>query len=553
MDPAKLYVSAPFETVLGVYSVNLTRLILDRDGKFAGIVTATLDPDFFATILRAVLFAPDMQTGIASQDGIIFFNLPEIGSGLGRNIAVPGSIFTKHRGTGQAESVWSGRALATGDDRLVVVRDALSPDNLDKPVNFATSRKLDAMFGEWIEKATLLGILYVAFSIASFIALYGYQKNKEKSESRIRLLSSIVEQSPISVVVTSRDGAIDYVNKAFSETTGYSLEEVLGKNPRVLQSGHTSPETYRDLWTTLLRGEAWRGEFLNRIKSGATIWESVAIFPIRDEVGNASQYVAIKENVTKGKEIQTELVDAKERAEASNKAKSTFLAMMSHELRTPLNAVIGFAEMMRKQTLGPLGRPQYVEYAEDIEKSGRHLLEVLNDMLDLAKLETGGFKPDLQAQSLVKIVKSLASIMTSMATDSGHAMTFDIGYDAHVACDRRGVRQILLNLVSNAAKYTKRGGEIRVGVVQRPDGKVDLSVTDNGIGMAARDIRRSMDLFTRLDHGMARMPEGVGIGLYMVRRLAEEMNAALDLRSELGAGTTVTVTFNSVNDPPRSR
>lgn len=364
-----------------------------------------------------------------------------------------------------------------------------------------------------------------------------------KADASVRLFTTIVEQSPVSVMVTTTDGTIEYVNPAFTNATGFSFDQAVGQNPRILKSGEMNPEIYRDFWDTITRGDPWRGEFLNRTKSGATIWERVVVAPLKDETGQTIRFVAIRENVTQAKAVQAALIEAKERAEQANLAKSTFLAMMSHELRTPLNAIIGFSEMLRYQKLGPLGRERYVEYAADIENSGRHLLEVLNDVLDLAKLETGRFKAEIRDYGLGQIVTALSGVLTSLAADAGHKIAFVVDNPSVVSCDQRAVRQILLNLVSNAAKYTKPGGRIEVGLRNGPGDSVELYVADNGIGMAKADIERATELFTRLSHGLDRLPDGVGIGLHVVKRLVENMGATLLIKSEPGVGTEVVVAF----------
>ena len=369
--------------------------------------------------------------------------------------------------------------------------------------------------------------------------------DRKKADSIIRLMSAIVHQCPASVVVTDPSGVITYVNPAFSEATGYSLEEVLGKNPRILQSGKTEPEVYRDLWSTLTQGKTWRGEFLNKTKSGILFWELAAVAPIKDDSGVVTHYVAIKENVTFRKDLETELTKAKDNAVAANLAKSKFLAMMSHELRTPLNAVIGFAELLHKQSFGELGDSRYVDYAADIENSGRHLLELLNDVLDLAKIETGAYPLDIRAYKLGALVKDLAAVMLSMAKTADHALAFRIDDEVRVLCDRRATRQILLNLVSNAVKYTERGGQVAISVAAESQGSAKLTVEDNGVGMSMESVGRATEMFERLDNRMGSKPEGVGIGLYMVKQLADKMGATLDIRSKLGRGTSVTVTFKT--------
>lgn len=283
----------------------------------------------------------------------------------------------------------------------------------------------------------------------------------------------------------------------------------------------------------------------NRIirPNGEIYWEYAVGQPIYDADGALHSVMVSIQDITEQKKFKEMLAAEKERAEAASRAKSNFLAMMSHELRTPLNAVIGFAQLMHNEVFGPLGDPRYVGYARDIAGSGSYLLEVLNDVLDLVKLEAGKIEIDVRPADIAEIVRGLGPILMSIATEAGHRLTLRADEACPAICDRRRVRQILLNLASNAAKYTKRGGEIVVAVFDEADGSPALSVTDNGVGMAAPDIERATELFTRLEHKLDRMPEGVGIGLYMVKRLAETMGARLRIDSELGVGTTVTISF----------
>jgi len=281
---------------------------------------------------------------------------------------------------------------------------------------------------------------------------------------------------------------------------------------------------------------------------GEVYWEYAVGQPMFDANGTLHSVMVSIQDITEQKRFKEMLATEKERAEAASRAKSTFLAMMSHELRTPLNAVIGFAELMRSEMFGKLGDARYVGYAGDIAGSGKYLLEILNDVLDLVKLETGKIDIEVEDADLADILRGLASVVTSIAEQSGHRVVLDFETACPARCDRRRVRQILLNLVSNAAKYTPAGGRIEVAATIGPDGRSRLTVRDNGIGMARADIERATELFTRLEHKMERMPEGVGIGLYMVKRLAETMGATIEIESEVGAGTLVAVVFPSAPD-----
>jgi PAS domain S-box-containing protein len=211
---------------------------------------------------------------------------------------------------------------------------------------------------------------------------------QERTASEVRKLLRAVEESPVSVVITDSSGIIEYVNPKFCRVTGYEAREVLGKNPRVLKAGVQDPALYKQMWQAISTGHEWRGEFCNRKKNGELYWERASISPLQDPDGTITHYVAVKEDITEEKRMAQQLERAKEMAQVASKAKSDFLASMSHELRTPLNSIIGFSEVLREQYFGPLNSKQ-LEYVDDILASGRHLLELINDILDIARIESG--------------------------------------------------------------------------------------------------------------------------------------------------------------------
>lgn len=231
-------------------------------------------------------------------------------------------------------------------------------------------------------------------------------------------------------------------------------------------------------------------------------------------------------------------------AEAANQAKTQFLAMMSHELRTPLNAILGFSEIIRSEALGPVGCEEYQSYASDIYTSGAHLLSVINDLLDLAKVESGMVDlreelvdPSVIVDETVRIVSK-----TQAAKDIAITAEPDAGI-LNFRGDKRRLRQILLNLASNAAKFTSEGGSVRVRAYMNADGGVVLETIDTGIGIPPEDLERVMEPFVQLDNQLTREYHGTGLGLPLCKQLAELHGGTFEIESVLNQGTTVRVSL----------
>lgn len=231
-------------------------------------------------------------------------------------------------------------------------------------------------------------------------------------------------------------------------------------------------------------------------------------------------------------------------AEEANRAKSHFLANMSHELRTPLNAILGFSEIIHKQAFGTVEQPKYVEYARDIHHAGGHLLNLIGDILDLAKIEAGRTRLDERYFDLRDTIA--ASIQMMQGWRDGRIAQLSANLPDNIPqifADERIVRQITLNLLSNAAKFTPPDGTITVSVRRNDDGGVDLLVADNGVGIAEGDISRVLEPFGQVGNVATKSNDGVGLGLALTRQFAELHGATLEIESQLGNGTTVTIGF----------
>ena len=244
--------------------------------------------------------------------------------------------------------------------------------------------------------------------------------------------------------------------------------------------------------------------------------------------------------VAERKRAEVNLRAAKEQAEIASRVKSEFLAMVSHELKTPLNAIIGFSEIISNQTLGPIGKDQYRDYAVDIRDSGHYLLKIINDILDLSRIETGTLTLNEEKVDLAQIMESALRLMRPRADAARLILELVKPEDLAVIADARAMKQIIVNLLSNAVKFTPKGGRITV-TIDTEDGRPGFSVADTGIGIPPQDIGRVCEPFVQVDTSLSRRYEGTGLGLALTKRLVEMHGGELAIRSTVGQGTTVAV------------
>lgn len=366
---------------------------------------------------------------------------------------------------------------------------------------------------------------------------------KERTQ-QIQKLSLAVEQSPNAVFITDLAGTIEYVNSKFTDLTGYSKEEALGQNPRILKSNETPPKLYSNLWKTIRSGREWKSEIKDRHKDGSHFWAYEIITPVKDENGVVTHYVATHEDISERKHAELAVQSALQKAEVANRAKSDLMANMSHELRTPLNAIIGFSSSMIDETFGPISNDRYLEYLNDIHHSGQHLLDLINDILDFSAIEADALEINEENINLTDVVDS--SVRLVMPRAEFGKVTVSSFIDPSIPLifvDGRRLKQVLLNLLSNAVKFTGKGGDVSISALLNEDGSLSIAVSDNGEGMDEEGVIIALSSFGQVESGLNRKHEGTGLGLPLVKRLMDLHGGTLNMKSTLGHGTTVTVTF----------
>ncbi|MFH0974980.1 MAG: PAS domain S-box protein [Spirochaetota bacterium] len=361
--------------------------------------------------------------------------------------------------------------------------------------------------------------------------------DRKKSQEELVKLSQAVEQSLNIVMITDKYGVIEYVNPKFTETTGYSFQEVIGE--KASSFGKISPEEKGNFWDILKKDGEWRGEFHNKKKNGEYYWEFASIYSIKNYQNVVTHYIKDAVNISKRKLAEDELKAAKEKAELANRFKSEFLANMSHEIRTPLNSILGFIELLLTTELDR----QQKDYFETIKDSSRVLLGIIEDILDFSKIESGKLEIDNIKFYLKHELEPVVEMFVARADEKNIELLYfiDPSLPEYIFGDPLRIKQVLNNLISNAIKFTPEKGKIFVEIklLELRDNlcRITFSVSDNGIGIPESKQKKIFEAFFQADSSVSRNYGGTGLGLAISRHLVHLMGGELQLESRVAEGS----------------
>ncbi|MEY3879211.1 MAG: hypothetical protein RIQ94_6 [Pseudomonadota bacterium] len=364
------------------------------------------------------------------------------------------------------------------------------------------------------------------------------------AEDTLRKLSLAVEQNPNSIVITDLHANIEYVNEAFIKTSGYHRDELIGKNQSQLSSKKTSQIVYKTMWEQLKIGKSWQGEFINKAKQGHEYTELALISPIRQPDGKITHYLGIKENITESKQNQAILLAAIVRAESLAKSKAQFFATMSHEIRTPMNGIINFSELALLHDMPDNIR----DYLKKINNASLGLLNILNDILDLSKLEAGAIHINIEHFAIDELIDDLHGLFMEASKQKGLSLTLIMapGVPRYLLGDKLRLEQVLINLLGNAIKFTASGSvtlNITLQQLIRSQAKLLFAVTDTGIGISAADQNKLFRPFSQVDDSITRRFGGTGLGLALSHNMIQLMGGEFSVNSRLGQGSQFSFTL----------
>jgi len=451
-------------------------------------------------------------------------------------------------------------------DEYSIWEDLLHPEDKDRMVlfinNFINSnlRVYEAEFrlrhknGNYIwirSRATVL-----RDETGKALRMFGTHRDitdEKKSQSEFKKLHQAIIQSPISVVITDKEGYIEFFNPAFCKITGWSDQEILGKKPSILKSGFQPASFYEKLWKTISSGNEWQGEFKNRKKNGEYYWELASISPIKNNFGTITHYVKIAENISYLKKIEKDLKKAKQDAEIANNYKNLFLANMSHEIRTPINTIIGFSELIKNENLPSQKR---YKYSGIIEENSQSLLRLIDDIIDIAKIEANELKIKKEACSLGDLFSELEMTYNNFLKrkeKQNLELNFQIPEEAHhdvIFTDPYRLKQIINNLYLNALMHTERG-QIEIGYTIVNDNKLRFFVSDTGTGIPPGRIKNIFKRFTQNDETPGSEAPGSGLGLSICKDLAALLGGDINVKSVEGEGSIffLTLPYDKIKIP----
>jgi PAS domain S-box-containing protein len=380
------------------------------------------------------------------------------------------------------------------------------------------------------EKGEIEQLLEIITDITSRKKIEYRLKNTLKELRDIR--DALDEHAIVSI--TDPDGMITYVNDRFIKVSGYTREELIGENHRILKSGAHSAAFYKNMWQTIAGGHIWQGEVKNRAKDGSFYWVSSTMVPFLDENHKPYQYVSIRTEITEQKRITDQLKEAKEEAERASRAKSTFLANMSHEIRTPLNAVLGMAELTMSTRLTPVQS----KYLSLIQSSGENLLTIINEILDFSKIEADKLVVENHDFRLRQVLFSTLNIFLFQAKEKGLILSTTVNpvVPDFLVGDQQRIKQILINLIGNSLKFTETG--FIIIDIDAPDYndsdehiKIKFTVADSGIGIPVSKQKLIFESFTQEDSSTTRKYGGTGLGTTISKELTKRMGGEIGVFS----------------------
>ncbi len=531
-DPDMLLVTPPYRTVLGVFALNLVKVLLDDRGEFAGAIVATLDPEYFSILLDSVRYAPDMWTSLAHGDGKLFLMVPARPGVEGTDLDKPGSFRNRHLATGQTATVITGVVRATGEERMMAQRIVKPADlPMDKALAVAVARDLSAVFSVWREDAYVRGSLFGMLVLATMLGLYFYQRRqrafealaaaqeaeRSRMEEALRLTRFSVDVASDAIFWITPDARIVDVNRAACRSLGYAREELLR-----LRVADVDPDYDARVWPQHFAELRQRGsmtfESTQRTKDGRLI--PVEIVANHVQQGGTELNCAFVRDITERKQAEAEIL-------RSNAELEQFSYSISHDMRQPLRMITSYLQLLERDLAGTLDadKREYLHFAAD---GAKRLDQMLVGLLEYSRVGRKG-EPPAWLESRAILDEALLFLQPAIA-EAGARVSIS-GEWPRIFASPDEMLRLAQNLIGNALKFRLAGRAPQIEVTSEiKDQEWRMCVADNGAGIAPEQIGRLFQVFQRL-HSRA-VYEGTGIGLALCRKIAEHHGGRIRAESE---------------------
>ncbi|MBL8697418.1 MAG: PAS domain S-box protein [Alphaproteobacteria bacterium] len=538
--PTPLSIGLPRQ-VDGMTLVPVARTLFNRDGQPVAILRIGIPAGRLAGLDGEIVLPNRAAIAILRSDGQILAATPGLGYAGAGGEMIDLDRLDPGRAGGRVAMIRGGDGAMRLVAHRAALRDAPGPRAADDPgLVVVAGLHEDEVFAVADRRTLFFGMIAAAVSI--LVIAVGRRMTRDRArhaddERRLSIATGAIGAVDASVAIVERttDGRnpVVAVNPAFGALLARSSDDLLGKPWREVVGDN---------------GVAWLDEVGKALETrfarpdGETSWLEIRVAPIPATALHGPHALVAMHDITQRKQTEMAMLRAKNQAEIANRAKSDFLANMSHELRTPLNAILGFSEIISKQLLGPVGTVAYREYANDIWVSGSHLLNIISDILDFAKIEAATLKLEETEVDLARLVGTCVRFMSARSAQSGVEVLVDIPASfPHLFADDLRLKQIVLNLLSNAVKFSPPRSQVVVRAALTAEGQIDISVVDRGCGMSPSDVEAAMQPFRQIESTMVKRAEGTGLGLPLAKRLVELHGGLLLIDTAPERGTTVTV------------
>ena len=559
-DARMLYISAPFHSFKGDLVITASRMVQDQQGRFAGVVVATLDPEYFTAKFRTAMYAPDVWAVVLHGDGRQFLNYPARAANGGK-VDLPGSFLRRFRDSGYQAGVLSGVEIAGAATPRIMAMATIAPPalHMDRAIIIGLSREEAAIAAPLRRQALAYVLCFATLALAGASLLFWSQRRRRQqaawhaeqeterqamqavsdSETRFRTL---IEDAPVAIAIL-RHGRFIYSNPRYRRLHGYSFEDDLNGLP---WSAMISAQSQAALATNeaLIEADSPSEQVFEAIGMGkqglpVPVFKTTTRVMLKD--GPATLIFA--QDISAQKQAEEAMLLARDAAEAANRSKAEFLANMSHEIRSPLNAILGMAWLLERGKLDREG----LEMTRKIRAAGQSLLGIINDVLDVSKIEAGHMSIEQAPFRLAEVIEKIAASMGVAAHDKPIEVRIGPLPDGvdQVLGDALRLEQVLVNLTSNAIKFTAQGTVELSSALESRDGDAAVlrfSVRDTGIGIAPEVQETIFSAFAQADTSTTRRFGGTGLGLTICRQLVRLMGGSLHLQSRQGQGSEFSFT-----------